>query len=69
MYREARSGLGALSAELSSREERPFWQVRGMAMLLTVGLSLLMIVFMILLIFGPPEGPLGRDSGSPMLGI
>jgi membrane protein len=37
-------------------EGRPFWKVRGLALLLTVGLSLFMIVSLVLLTFGPQIG-------------
>jgi membrane protein len=37
-------------------EGRPFWKVRGMAILLTIGLSVFIITAMILLIFGPQIG-------------
>lgn len=37
-------------------EGRPFWKVRGMAILLTIGLSVFIIMAMILLIFGPQIG-------------
>jgi membrane protein len=37
-------------------ESRPWWKVRGMAMLLVIGLSLFMIAATVLLIFGPQLG-------------
>lgn len=37
-------------------ESRPFWKVRGMAIVLTIGLALMIIVSMALLIFGPELG-------------
>jgi membrane protein len=37
-------------------EGRPFWKVRGLAILLTIGLSLFMIVSLVLLTFGPQIG-------------
>lgn len=37
-------------------ESRPFWKVRGMAIVLTVGLAVMIIVSMALLIFGPELG-------------
>jgi membrane protein len=37
-------------------EGRPFWKVRGLAILLTVGLSAFLIVSLILLTFGPQLG-------------
>jgi membrane protein len=38
------------------QEGRPFWKVRGTAILLTLGLSILIITATILLIFGPQIG-------------
>lgn len=38
------------------KEGRPFWKVRGIAILLTIGLSLFIIVSLILLMFGPQLG-------------
>ncbi len=37
-------------------EGRPFWKVRGLAILLTVGLSVFLIASIVLLIFGPQIG-------------
>jgi membrane protein len=37
-------------------EGRPFWKVRGMAILLTVGLSLFIVIALVLLTFGPQLG-------------
>ena len=37
-------------------EGRPFWKVRGLAVLLTIGLSVFLIVSIVLLIFGPQIG-------------
>jgi len=39
-------------------ESRPFWKVRGMAIVLTVGLAVMIILSMALLIFGPELGGL-----------
>ena len=38
------------------QEGRPFWKVRGIAIVLTIGLSLFMILSLILLMFGPQIG-------------
>lgn len=38
------------------KEGRPFWKMRGEAILLTIGLAVLIIVSMVLLIFGPELG-------------
>lgn len=40
------------------QEGRPFWKVRGIAILLTIGISLFIIMSMTLLIFGPQIGSL-----------
>jgi membrane protein len=37
-------------------EGRPFWKVRGLAILLTIGLSVFIIVSLVLLTFGPQIG-------------
>jgi membrane protein len=54
---------GALTAIIDSLnraydvdEGRPFWKVRGLAILLTIGLSAFLIVSLILLTFGPQIG-------------
>jgi membrane protein len=46
----------ALNHAYDVEEGRPFWKVRGMAILLTVGLSVFIIASIILLIFGPQIG-------------
>lgn len=43
------------------KEGRPFWKVRAMAILLTIGLAVLVISAMVLLIFGPQLGGLIAD--------
>lgn len=48
--------MEGLNRAYEVQEERPFWKVRGLAILLTIGLSLLIIVAMILLTFGPQIG-------------
>jgi len=45
-----------LNHAYSVEESRPWWKVRGIAMLLVVGLSLFMIAATVLLIFGPQLG-------------
>lgn len=56
----ASSAIAAIADSLNRaygvREGRPFWKVRGIAMLLTLGLAALLIVSMTLLIFGPELG-------------
>ena len=48
--------IDALNRAYDVQESRPFWQVRGTAIALTVGLSLFMIVALVLLMFGPQIG-------------
>lgn len=43
------------------KEGRPYWKVRGLAVVLTMGLAVLLISSMILLIFGPELGGLLAD--------
>ena len=56
----ASSAIAAITNSLNRaygvKEGRPFWKVRGMAILLTIGLVVLMIASIILLIFGPELG-------------
>ncbi len=56
----ASSAITAITDSLNRaygvKEGRPFWKVRGMAILLTMGLSLLLLISMLLLIFGPQLG-------------
>ncbi len=47
-----------LNRAYSVEESRSWWKVRGLAMVLVVGLSLFMIVATVLLIFGPQLGSL-----------
>lgn len=48
--------MDALNRAYDVQEGRPFWKVRGTAILLTMGLSLFILVSMVLLIFGPQLG-------------
>lgn len=48
--------MDALNRAYGVEEGRPFWKVRGLALLMTVGLSLFIIGSMVLLIFGPQLG-------------
>ena len=57
------SASGAFSALISAlnraydvQETRPFWKVRGIAILMTLGLSVLILVGVLLLVFGEPIG-------------
>jgi membrane protein len=48
--------IDALNRAYDVQEGRPWWKVRGVALLLTIGLSLFIVVAMVLLIFGPQLG-------------
>jgi membrane protein len=48
--------MDSLNRAYNVEEGRPFWKVRGLAILLTIGLSLLIIVSLVLLTFGPQIG-------------
>jgi membrane protein len=56
----ASSAILAISTTLNRaynvEESRPWWKVRGIAILLVIGLSLFMIAATVLLIFGPQLG-------------
>ena len=45
--------IGGLNRAYGVEEGRPFWKVRGIAILLTIGFSMFMVVSMVLLTFGP----------------
>jgi membrane protein len=49
--------INALNRAYDVQETRPFWKVRGIAILMTLGLSVLILVGVLLLIVG---GPIGR---------
>jgi membrane protein len=48
--------MDSLNRAYNVDEGRPFWKVRGLALLLTIGLSTFLIVSLILLTFGPQIG-------------
>jgi len=48
--------MDSLNRAYDVEEGRPFWKVRGLAILLTVGLSVFIIIFIVLLTFGPQIG-------------
>jgi len=48
--------IDGLNRAYDVEEGRPYWKVRGIAILLTVGLSVFIIVSLILLTFGPQIG-------------
>jgi membrane protein len=48
--------IGALNRAYDVKERRPFWKMRGTAILLTLGLALFMLSALVLLMFGPQIG-------------
>jgi membrane protein len=48
--------MEALNRAYGVEETRPYWKVRGLAILLTIGISIFIVVSVILLIFGPQIG-------------
>ena len=48
--------MDSLNRAYDVEEGRPFWKVRGLAILLTVGLSVFIIISIVLLTFGPQIG-------------
>ena len=48
--------INALNKAYDVEESRPFWKVRGIALLMTLGLSVMIIVGVLLLVAGPPIG-------------
>ena len=48
--------INALNKAYDVQETRPFWKVRGIAILMTLGLSLLILIGVLLLVFGEPIG-------------
>ena len=48
--------INALNKAYDVEETRPFWKVRGIALLMTLGLSVLILLGVLLLVFGPPIG-------------
>lgn len=48
--------ISALNRAYDVQETRPFWKVRGIAILMTLGLSVLILVGVLLLVFGEPIG-------------
>ncbi len=48
--------INALNRAYDVQETRPFWKVRGIAILMTLGLSVLVLVGVLLLIVGEPIG-------------
>lgn len=48
--------INALNRAYDVQETRPLWKVRGIAILMTLGLSVLILVGVLLLVFGEPIG-------------
>lgn len=48
--------IGALNKAYDVEETRPFWKVRGISILMTLGLSVLIILAVLLLVLGPSIG-------------
>jgi len=48
--------ITALNDSFGMKERRPYWKVRGMTLLLVIGLSFFVVVSLLLLIFGPRIG-------------
>jgi membrane protein len=48
--------INALNRAYDAQETRPFWKVKGIAILMTLGLSVLILVGVLLLVAGPPIG-------------
>jgi membrane protein len=48
--------IAALNKAYDVEETRPFWKVRGIALLMTLGLSVMIIIGVLLLVAGPPIG-------------
>ena len=48
--------INALNRAYDIQETRPFWKVRGIAILMTLGLSVLILIGVLLLVLGPQIG-------------
>ncbi len=48
--------INALNRAYDVQETRPFWKVRGIAILMTFGLSVLILLGVLLMVFGPSIG-------------
>jgi membrane protein len=53
--------INALNRAYDVEETRPFWKVRGIALLMTLGLSVMMLIGVLLLVAGPPIGKTVAD--------
>jgi membrane protein len=54
--------INALNRAYDVQETRPFWKVKGIAILMTLGLSVLILVGVLLLVAGPPIGRAVADG-------
>ena len=48
--------INALNRAYDAQETRPFWKVKGISVLMTLGLSILILVGVLLMVAGPPIG-------------
>jgi membrane protein len=53
--------INALNRAYDVQETRPFWKVRGIAILMTLGLSVLVLLGVLLLVLGPQLGTVVAD--------
>jgi membrane protein len=53
--------IAAINKAYDIEETRPVWKVRGIALLMTLGLSVLIMIGVILLVAGPPVGKVVAD--------
>lgn len=53
--------IAAINKAYDVEETRPVWKVRGIALLMTVGLSVLIMIGVVLLVAGPPVGKVVAD--------
>src|SRR5262245_66396991 len=55
--------IDALNRSYDVQEGRPWWRVRGVALLLTIGLCLFIVLAMVVMLFGPQLGSWLASSG------
>lgn len=53
--------INALNRAYDVEETRPFWKVKGIAVLMTIGLSVLILAGVLLMVAGPPIGEAVAD--------
>ena len=65
----ASNGVGAvirgLNKAYNEEEKRPFWMIKGVSLLCTIGLSLTIVLYFVLLIFGQQIGNIMEWIGFP----